>query len=308
MRMKTVYRLVIAILPAFLAAGCENDTNTGMPADGWVPVEIAGAEITAEVQTRGASVIIIGNMGMFRTAANGYMPVYNVLYTYNNGWKSSATVYVGGRDAMLCAYYPYNAATFTASSTICTLSAGRYDSGKDLCYAVTGGETVCNKTPGANFAMTRGYARIKLSITRKASYMDNCNITNVNLKNGTDFFAVRTLDISNGTYAGSAAGGGWTYALNTGNIAAGATNTSYDVLVPPQQVNSGLTITLTTDGVNRTVTVPATSFSNNLGAGRQYTISLSISEVDVILNGNIAITDMVTDGTDIKNDNPTELS
>ena len=213
----------------------------------------------------------------------------------------------GRANATLCAYYPYNAATFTANSTTCTLNAQKYDAAEDLCYATTGGAAVCNKTPNAVFAMTRGYARIKLTITRQAGYAGNCNITSVNLKNGADFFAARTLDISSGTYAGSTSDGGWTYALNTGNIGTGTPNTSYDVLVPAQPVGSGLTITLTIDGVNRAVTVPAASLSNNLSAGQQYTVSLNITDVSVTLNGNINITDMVTDGTTIKNDTPAEI-
>lgn len=308
MRMKTAYRLVIAILPAILAAGCDKDMNAGVPADGQVPVEITGASISAGVHTRAASTITTGSMGVFRTDANGYTPLYNVQYTYSGGWTTGETVYVGGANAALCAYYPYNAATFTANSTTCTLNAQKYDAAKDLCYATTGGAAVCNKTPDAGFAMTRGYARIKLSITWLAGYAGNCNITDVNLKNGATFYAARTLDISSGSYGGSAAGGGWTYALNTGNTGSGAANTSYDVLVPPQPLSSpGLTITLTIDGVDHAVTVPAASFSNSLSAGRQYTISLNITDVSITLNGNINMTDMVTDGTTIINDTPTEI-
>ena len=53
MRMKTAYRLVIAILPAFLAAGCDKDMNAGGPSDGRVPVEITGAAISAGVPAGG---------------------------------------------------------------------------------------------------------------------------------------------------------------------------------------------------------------------------------------------------------------
>ena len=106
---------------------------------------------------------------------------------------------------------------------------------------------------------------------------------NIKHSTGTNFFVNRTLDISAGTNGGSATAGGWTYALNTGNMAANATNTAYDVLVPPQPVSGGLTITLTIDGVNRVVTVPAAQFSNNLNAGQQYTISLIITDAEIVL-------------------------
>lgn len=273
----------IALL-ASLVAGCDNGADADLPADTLVPVKIADASISAEVQTR--ATISSGSMGVFRTSANGYTAQYNSQYTYNSGWKPNTTVYVGGANATLCAYYPYNAVTFTANSTTCTLTAQKYDAAKDLCYAKTGGAAVCNKTPNATFAMTRAYSRLKLSIKRHATnYVGNCNITNVNIKHstGTNFFVSRTLDISTGTNGGSATAGGWTYALNTGNMAANATNTAYDVLVPPQPVSGGLTITLTIDGVNRAITVPSAQFSNNLTAGQQYTISLIITDAEIVL-------------------------
>lgn len=272
----------IALL-ASLVAGCDNGADADLPADTLVPVKIADASISAEVQTR--ATISSGSMGVFRTSANGYTAQYNSQYTYNSGWKPNTTVYVGGANATLCAYYPYNAVTFTANSTTCTLTAQKYDAAKDLCYAKTGGAAVCNKTPNATFAMTRAYSRLKLSIKRLAAYVGNCNITNVNIKHstGNNFFVSRTLDISTGANGGSATAGGWTYALNTGNMAANATNTAYDVLVPPQPVSGGLTITLTIDGVNRAITVPAAQFSNNLTAGQQYTISLIITDVEIVL-------------------------
>lgn len=273
----------IALL-ASLVAGCDNGADADLPADTLVPVKIADASISAEVQTR--ATISSGSMGVFRTSANGYTAQYNSQYTYNSGWKPNTTVYVGGANATLCAYYPYNAVTFTANSTTCTLTAQKYDAAKDLCYAKTGGAAVCNKTPNATFAMTRAYSRLKLSIKRHATnYVGNCNITNVNIKHstGTNFFVNRTLDISAGTNGGSATAGGWTYALNTGNMAANATNTAYDVLVPPQPVSGGLTITLTIDGVNRAITVPSAQFSNNLTAGQQYTISLIIIDAEIVL-------------------------
>lgn len=276
------------VLLASLVAGCDNGSDTDLPANALVPVRIVDAGISAEVQTR--ATISSGSMGVFRAAANGYTAQYNSQYTYNGGWKPNTTVYVVGANATLYAYYPYNAATFTANSTTCTLTAQKYDDTKDLCYASTGGPSVCNKTPNASFAMTRAYARIKLGIQHGAAYTGNCNITNVNLKNstGSNFYNSRTLDISTGSNGGSATGGGWTYALNTGNIAVNATNTAYDVLVPPQPVSGNLTITLTIDGVNRAVNIPAAQFTSNaLAAGRQYTIQLTLTAVTLTINSSV---------------------
>ena len=272
------------IVFCLLLAGCSAERDgDSFGGEREVPVSVTTSLDSDFLQSRAD--VSAGSIGVFLSSAGGYKPQYNVEYSYSGGWKAAAPVYVGAPNATLHAYYPYNAATFTANSTTCTLTAQKYDVAKDLCYAKTGGAAVCNKTPNATFAMTRAYSRLKLSIKRLAAYVGNCNLTNVNIKHssGNNFFVSRTLDISTGTNGGSATANGWTYALNTGNIAANATNTAYDVLVPPQPVSGGLTITLTIDGVNRAITVPAAQFSNNLNAGQQYTISLIITDAEIVL-------------------------
>lgn len=299
--MKTAYRTVTVVLLAVLAAGCGNEKDTELPADALVPVEIAGAGISAEVQTR--ATITGGSIGVFRTGAN-YTQQYEK-YTYNNGWKPSAnTIYVGGGDATVCAYYPYDDAPNRVGTGF-TLGVQAWSTLKDLSYAYTTG--VSNKQPYVSFAMKRAYARLKLSITRKANYVGNCNIVNVNVKSssGNNFMIFRTLDIANGNLWGEVyQPGGWTHAVSLGNIAPSTTNTVYDVLVPPQPVSGGLTITLPIDGVNRYVTVPETAYGSYFSAGWQYSISLTITDVAVTINGNINIVDMVTDGILIQNNNP----
>lgn len=288
-----------------LVIGCDNETGTDLPADAPVPVRIAGVSIGAQIQTRATTTTIIGgNIGVFRVATNGYSAQYNSKYTYSGGWKSDNAINVGGADATLCAYYPYGAVNFT-NSTICTITAQNYTSDRDLCYATTGGANVCNKTPNVNFAMKRGYARLKLSVTR-GNYVGNCRITNVKIKSGTAFCTSRTLDISNGTYGGSTTSGEWTYNPNL-SIQGDATNTACDVLVPPQSVSDGLTITLTIDGVDRAVTIPAASFGSSLFDGQLYTIGLRITDTTITLTGSIGITDMETNNTVITNNTPTEV-
>lgn len=305
MKMKTVYRIANVVLLAVLAAGCGNDMNTGLPADAPVPVEITGAGITAGVETR--ATITGGSIGVFRTGS-GYTEQYEK-YTYDSGWKPSPSanaIIVGGGDATVCAYYPYDeAANRTGTGFI--LEVGGWSEQKDLCYAATSG--VSNKNPQVSFPMKRAYARLKLSITRTANYVGDCNVTNVNIRNGSNnnFITRRVLDISNSISSGDVnTGGGWTNGLDLGNIGIGTTNTAYDVLVPPQQINGGLMITLPIDGLNRAVTVPAASFSNELGAGKQYTVSLTITDVAVILNGSININDYIS-GENLQNDVPVEI-
>lgn len=280
------------IVFCLLLAGCSAERDgAAFSGEGEVPVAVTTSLDSDFLQSRAD--VSAGSIGVFLSNSGGYKPQYNVEYSYSGGWKASAPVYVGAPNATLHAYYPYSASAFAANSTTCTLTAQKYDAAKELYYATASSSVVNNLSPTAAFAMTRAYSRIKLSIQRHAtSYTGNCNITNVNLKSGTGFYVSRTLNISNGTNGGSVTNGGWTYPLNTGNMTAGTTNTAYDVLVPPQPVTAGLTITLTVDGAARAITIPASKFTNNaLAAGQEYTIELLMTDAGVSF-ASVSKTDM----------------
>ena len=295
----------MALMIAIVMSGCGNDMPGSQRGDGMVAVGVsdvlsAGTDIA--ISRASSSIITDGaKMGVFRMAGSGYDAQDNVEFTYSSStgkWaNTSDPILVGIQATALCAYYPFNSATF--NGTTASLKAQKYEPGKDLSYAINSETPVNNANPDATFAMKHAYARIKMSISRHSNYTGNCVVSTVNIKDGTDFFVDRTLDIKTDSYGGSATNGGWTYELNTGNIGAGETNSAYDVLVPPQPVNSGLTITLNIDGADRPVTVPALSFSSNLNAGSQYSISLVITDTEVNLNGKVDVADWDTDNTSI---------
>lgn len=268
---------------------------------------------TGTVTTDGAIIKV------FQLATNGYMGEYNVKCTYTTSdgtpqWKLAKVIGIDKRSSSIVGVYdPNGLGVFpdsnTGTVTSVNLTAQVFDE-KKLWYLDTSHTNVTNTSPTVAFKMAPAYSRIKLSIQRHATnYVSgNCAITNVNLKSGTVFYSNNSMNISSGAVQGNATAGGWTYPLNTGNIAAGATNTAYDVLVPPQSVSSGLTITLTIDNTNRAITIPATQFTSSaLAAGQQYTIPLMITDTAVTPSGNVTITDYATDDTTIKNDTPTEL-
>lgn len=309
------------LLSGFLCASCSEEAAEAAgehPFGKSVPLGVSSLRLEGEVATRAGGTPVTTDgaaIKVFLTNVGGYTAMYNKPYTCTGGtWSSTDPIYVDKRAGKALAVYdPNGLVSFSANSTVTTnaLQARAYDETKLWYYDNTNGVGVNSTTP-AVFSMIPAYARLKLSIKRHATnYVSgNCNITNVNLKNssGSNFFVSRTLDISNGANGGSATAGGWTYALNSGNIAANATNTAYDVLVPPQPVSGNLTITLTIDGVNRAVNIPAAQFTSNaLAVGRQYTIALTITDTAVTPGGNVAITDMTADGTNIKNDTPTEV-
>lgn len=282
---------LLILFSGLLCSSCSENTAVEWSYGESVPLGIEELRLEGTIGTRagGTPVTAEGaSIKVFLTNAGGYTPMYNKTYTCSGGkWSSTDPVYVDKRTGKaLGVYDPNGLVSFGANSTVTAnnLQAQVYDETKLWYYDNTNGTDVNNTTPAA-FSMKCAYSRLKMSITRTTYVSGNCNITNVNIKNstGNNFFVSRTLDISTGTNGGSATANGWTYALNTGNMAANTTNTAYDVLVPSQPVNGGLTITLTVDGANRAVTVPAAQFSNNLTAGQQYTISLIITDAEIVL-------------------------
>lgn len=307
--MRAITKNSMALMIAIAVSGCNGDMLEMQSGDGMVPVEVNNVlSVNADItESRAASPVTSNGakMGVFRIGDTKYTAQDNVEYTYSSSttkWTSTAPINVGVQATNLCAYYPYNSVTFTTGTTA-TLVASKYEDGKDVSYATSAANTVTNQNPEASFAMKHAYARIKLAIKRSdTNFHGNCNISTVNLRNNTNFFANRTLNIRTSSYGGSAEAGGWTYYLNSGNMAPGDTNNAYDVLVPPQTVSSGLKITLGVDGADRSATIPAASFSSNLSAGSQYSISLLLTDSEVIPNGNVTITDWVTDNTPIESE------
>lgn len=257
-------------------------------------------------------------IGVFRTTDGGYKALCNVKYKYtvadggSGQWISTEPIYMDNRKGKIVAYYdPKNKVNFTDGSFVTNnqLQAQKFKEDA-LWYFDNSHQSVNNENAQISFAMKPAYSRIKLSIQRHTTnYVSgDCAITNVNLKSGADFYINNSMDISKGEVQGNATGSGWDYDLNIEKIAAGAINTDYDVMVPPQPVSSGLTITLTIDGTDRAITIPANQFTDNaLAAGHQYTIALTITDT-AVTSDSVTIKDYETDSTtEIKNDNPKEL-
>lgn len=271
-------------------------------------VEVAGATDAPEgPQTRAAAMINTNGarMGVFRVAdaAKGYTAQNNVEYTYStatNSWSNAASpILVSGLVAQLCAYYPFGSATF--SGTAATLTAQKYDAAKDLCYASNATAEVTNKAPSASFAMKRAYSRVSLTIRRDASYENTCAITNVTFRNGStgSFYSSATVNIATGSVSpGSASSTGTDFNPGIASIASGATDTTADYLLPPQSVGSGLSISLTVDGVVRSIVVPAGQFSSNsLAGGSRYVIKLAVTGASIVIT-SVNITSDYTSGGD----------
>lgn len=263
--------------------------------DAGVPVEVS-ASVFADVLTRAQTPVELteGTMGIFRLAVNDYTSMENIRYSRVKGdnWKpaTSTIIYVGANAASLCAYSPYGATTF--SNTTATLTAQPYNTTKDLSYAVTGGNDIWKKTPQASFEMKRAYARLKLAVTRDATYPNTCKVTKVVLtpQSGT-ILTTNTLDISTGTTGSGTTAASYetaiTTAISTAGVASGATDdSSIDLLMIPQTLTSagGLKVTLTVDGIGYSAVVPADKLGE-FTAGNQYTVSLTLKGKAIEIEG-----------------------
>ena len=307
--MKAITKKSMAMMIAIALSGCNGDMLEMQSGDGMVAIEVKNVlSVETDITESRAASILDDNgakMGVFRIKDDQYTALDNVEYTYSSytgKWTSTAPILVGVQATNLCAYYPYNSVTFTTGTTA-TLEASKYEEGKDVSYATSAGSTVTNQNPKATFAMKHAYARIKLAIKRSEDkFNGKCNISTVNLRNNSNFFVKKNLNISTGEYDGSAEDGGWTCSLESGDMSAGSTNNAYDVLVPPQSVNTGLTITLVVDGVERSATISADLFSSNLKAGTQYSISLLLTDLEVIPSSNVTIIAWKADNTNLNNE------
>ena len=167
--MKTNLLFFICILLALASCGQEDEVS------GEKALAVVSASSDDGPSTRG---IINDNtyaLGVFRTTAGTYMPLFNVKHIYSGGeWGSDKVIKVDYRNASFFAYYPYHTATGNyaglASGTTLTLQAQLFNAGEDICYgageALNGGP-VSVYNPFVEFLnMKHAYARLRLRVIR----------------------------------------------------------------------------------------------------------------------------------------------
>lgn len=294
--------------------GAEGETRPGLPAVGEVPLQVSVSMEGELVDTR-ATVPLESDgdvIHVIRSNANGYAPAERTYkYTANGSGSGSwamqgdeLPIYIDSRRAQLRAYYDPNG-LIDNTGTKATLTAQPYDDKQLMYYCTSAANTPINCfNPNAKFNMKLPYARLKLTLKRdNENYLaGDCNITAVSLsyKSGSTstFYTGKTLDISNGQLTGTATTV-YNQSVAIGPLAPGATDTdTYDVLLPPQSVGSGLTITLTIDGIKRAITLP-TSQMSSFAAGSQYTVSLLILDTFYVTMIGYVWVEGFTSGTDL---------
>lgn len=306
---------LIFISTILLLCGCSPEFQSPDGENGKsVPLSISGLHLEGSlneenepaVTTRAVTLGTITTDGaiikVFQLATNGYMGEYNVKCTYTTSdgtpqWELAKFIGIDKRSSSIVGIYdPNNLGVFldsnTSAVTSVNLTAQVFDE-KKLWYLDNSHTNVTNTNPAVAFQMAPAYSRMMLQIERDASYLSDCKITEVTLTSNGSFFNNLPLDISKGELNGNstaynaASNPLLTNANGFVTIASGSTE-SIDLLLPPQTIANGLTVSLKIDGEVRSVTIPQGSLPN-LASGSQYTVPLKIvGPATLILNGSVA--------------------
>lgn len=289
MRLRTLLLQPAALMLAMLAS-CSPLIEEALPGGktpavlGVGDVFIAGAGST----TRANTTLSTGKLWVSIRNTGSYAARQGLVYEYTGGaWTCPTSVILGNDPISLYAYYPQDKFNVTGGKV--SFSARGYSAEYDLCFATGSKSDVNDINPQATFELKHAYARVRLSITREAAFTGTGAITAYNLKAATDNINLDgTLDVEGGTSTSTnASSTGYTASLST-TVTAGVANTACDMLVPPQLIpTAGLTITLTIDGNERSVTITQGQFGAALLSNTQYTVHLEIGANATLVPGTI---------------------
>lgn len=246
-------------------------------------------DVTTRAVTLGTVTTDGATIKVFQLATNNYMGKYNVSCTYTTSdgtpqWKLAKFIGIDKRNSSIVGVYDPNGlgvfpdGNTNSAVTSVKLTAQVFDETK-LWYLDTSHTAVTNASPAVAFKMAPAYSRMVLQIERDATYLSDCKITDVTLTSNGSFFNNLPLDISKGELSGIAtAYNAATNPLLTNadgfvTIASGTAN--IDLLLPPQTLTNGLTVSLKIDGEARSVTIPQGSLLK-LASGSQYIVPLKI--------------------------------
>lgn len=302
---------LLALFSGLLCASCSEDTAGSDSFGESVPLGVSSLRLDSELATRagGTPVITDGaTIAVFLTNAGGYTPIYNKTYTCSGGnWSSTDPVCVDKRTGKALAVYDINGlVSFGTNSTISTntLQAQAYDEKKLWYYDNTTGANVNSTNTVLAFSMKPAYSRLSFSISRHANYPLACKVSQIVIKPSSgNFYTNARVNIADGSLTGTAVAN-YTIntsamSMNTTGLIVGTPDTSIDQLFPAQTLASGagLTFTLTTDGKDYSVSVPAATF-NKIQAGVHYTVQLEITGIGIVV-GSVTTADWAASNSNI---------
>lgn len=303
--------VMTTVLCLMLFTGCSGDE--GIPVerlDNMVPLSIASASVenASEILTRAATpeLLTSGSIGIFLEGAAGtnYTKKDNIQYDYSvSKWvpkNEAETLYLGGENANVCAYYKttkINQPTKEAAA----LTSQIFDTDLDLLYAKN--KTVNGTSAGkaVEFILGHAYSQVEFVLSRD-NYPNTCKVTQIAVKNA-NIIGNTTLNLATGVYAAGTVNANFSYNTNPAIPADGITVPSTGtvnsnlLMIPCTLANNsgaGLTLILTVDGKTMTATVPYAKL-NALQAGikHQITVVLKGTSIDVSVKDTPWVTEPV---------------
>lgn len=297
-------QILYTVLLACLATACSESREPGeaIPGDsGKLPValEIASATIEGEATTvtRAGTVTSLtsGAMGIFlqgKDAGTTYTAINNCQYKYNTGtskWEAEApaeTIYLGGENAQVCAYYPFKAkSTGYDNKTALPLTTQDYAEAQDISYATNSEVNGTSALRKVTFAMTHAYSQIELKISRE-NYPSACAISKIELQNAS-LATSGTINITDGVVTPTIGNYSLTGLTTPKTLGSAETYTRALLMVPTTltadltDTDKSLMIALTVDDQVMTAGIPTTDLSA-LMKGEKYVIGLKIKGTEIV--------------------------
>lgn len=285
---------ITSLFCLMLFSGCSNDESIPVERqDNLVPLSITSASVVNadESLTRAVvpSLLTSGSIGIFLEGATGtsYEKKDDIQYKYSSSaWVPnvlSETLYLGGEDANVCAYYKTTKIISVANKGAVTLTSQIFDKEQDLLYAKN--QTVNGTSSGkqVEFILSHAYSQIEFVLKRE-NYPNTCKVTKIAVKNA-NIIGSTTLNLAKGEYATGIKNTDFSYDTNPTASAdgitvpsGGSTINSNLLMVPCTLANNsgtGLTLVLTVDSKTMTATVPYAKLST-LEAGKKHQLSVVI--------------------------------
>lgn len=177
------------LLSLFLLASCSREGDAVSGGETRARLAVAAVSLAAggdHTNTRAAALpspVTGGSLWVGIRAGNGYAARTGIIYNYSGGaWTSAAAVPLGKDPVSLYAYWPQG--EYPESGGTVTLTTQPYAAGKDLGYALSGGENVCSAHPWAGFVLNHAYARVKTDITFSPYFEDSVTLNAVYVSAG----------------------------------------------------------------------------------------------------------------------------
>lgn len=295
---KNSLTICIGTLAALLLACCSQDgmpPGTGGTTHGPLvvsTVSVAGGD--ENVNTRGAALptpVTEGRLWVGIRAKNGYAARTGLIYTYSGGaWTSATVVPLGNDPVSLYAYWPQD--EYPESGGMVTLTTQPYSAGKDLGYALSGGENVCSVHPSAGFVLNHAYARIKVNITFSPYFLDDVTLDDV-FVSAEGLCLKGTLILESGILIPGATLQKLVWPTSGQTMA--ATSRVYagdDILVVPSSSLTDTMLVITLDGADYCADLG--SALTELEAGKSYRINAEVKAEPAVVISRVEVEDWTT--------------